>query len=223
MENHVALSAESGRVARSSTSARKNLGDREILAIAQMRQNDRQACDKLLALLIEHHADHESVIKFIPKPVEPVVVKISPPPPAQPVPVVVLPVAIPESAEEVLPSIDLIMRETASFYETTVLNLKSEQRGHSFIKPRFVAMHLARTMTLRSLPTIGKKFGGRDHTTVLHAVRKIAAQVETDERLRDEVEVLKLRIRTAVLNLCDVASRINSGDTPCSSAQTASQ
>ena len=52
-------------------------------------------------------------------------------------------------------------------------------------------MFLAKTLTMRSLPEIGRRFGGRDHTTVLHAVRKIEAQQANDATLREELELLK--------------------------------
>jgi chromosomal replication initiator protein len=52
-------------------------------------------------------------------------------------------------------------------------------------------MYLAKTLTLRSLPEIGRRFGGRDHTTVLHAVRKIENLVGNDNGLADEIEILK--------------------------------
>jgi chromosomal replication initiator protein len=52
-------------------------------------------------------------------------------------------------------------------------------------------MYLAKVLTLRSLPEIGRRFGGRDHTTVLHAVRKIEAAVNADAMLKDDVELLK--------------------------------
>ncbi len=61
--------------------------------------------------------------------------------------------------------------------------------------PRQVAMYLAKTLTLRSLPEIGRRFGGRDHTTVLHAVRKIEALVGKDVALQDEVETLKRQLQ----------------------------
>jgi chromosomal replication initiator protein len=60
---------------------------------------------------------------------------------------------------------------------------------------RKMAMYLAKTLTLRSLPEIGRKFGGRDHTTVLHAVRKIEALVGSDAMLADEVEALKSQLQ----------------------------
>jgi chromosomal replication initiator protein len=56
-------------------------------------------------------------------------------------------------------------------------------------------MYLAKTLTLRSLPEIGRRFGGRDHTTVLHAVRKIEALVGKDTALFDEVESLKRQLQ----------------------------
>ena len=52
-------------------------------------------------------------------------------------------------------------------------------------------MYLAKVLTLRSLPEIGRRFGGRDHTTVLHAVRKIEGAVNADATLKDDVELLK--------------------------------
>jgi chromosomal replication initiator protein len=56
-------------------------------------------------------------------------------------------------------------------------------------------MYLAKTLTLRSLPEIGRRFGGRDHTTVLHAVRKIEALVAKDVSLSDEVDLLKRQLQ----------------------------
>jgi chromosomal replication initiator protein len=56
-------------------------------------------------------------------------------------------------------------------------------------------MYLAKTLTLRSLPEIGRRFGGRDHTTVLHAVRKIEALVARDVALSEEVESLKRQLQ----------------------------
>lgn len=56
-------------------------------------------------------------------------------------------------------------------------------------------MYLAKTLTLRSLPEIGRRFGGRDHTTVLHAVRKIEALVGSDTALAEEVDILKRQLQ----------------------------
>ena len=67
----------------------------------------------------------------------------------------------------------------------------SNRRTRTIVKPRQVAMYLAKMMTPRSLPEIGRRFGGRDHTTVLHAVRKIEDMVGADQQLAKELELLK--------------------------------
>jgi chromosomal replication initiator protein len=59
------------------------------------------------------------------------------------------------------------------------------------VRPRQIAMYLAKVLTPRSLPEIGRRFGGRDHTTVLHAVRKISGLVTTEAALAEEIELLK--------------------------------
>ena len=70
-------------------------------------------------------------------------------------------------------------------------DLLSSRRTANVVRPRQVAMYLAKTLTLRSLPEIGRRFGGRDHTTVLHAVRKIETLAGNDSALADEIETLK--------------------------------
>ena len=67
----------------------------------------------------------------------------------------------------------------------------SARRTANVVRPRQVAMYLSKVMTLRSLPEIGRRFGGRDHTTVLHAVRKIEGLTGSDEALREDVRALK--------------------------------
>ncbi|HVT56223.1 MAG TPA: chromosomal replication initiator protein DnaA [Xanthobacteraceae bacterium] len=84
-----------------------------------------------------------------------------------------------------------ILRIVAKHYGVSRSDLLSSRRTANVVRPRQIAMYLAKTLTLRSLPEIGRRFGGRDHTTVLHAVRKIDAHVATDKVLAEEVEVLK--------------------------------
>ena len=72
-------------------------------------------------------------------------------------------------------SIEDIQRKTAEFYKLDVKDFYSPQRARRVARPRQVAMYLARKLTTRSLPEIGRRFGGRDHTTVLHACRRIEA------------------------------------------------
>ena len=76
--------------------------------------------------------------------------------------------------------IEDIQRVVARQYNVSRSDLLSSRRTANVVRPRQVAMYLAKTLTLRSLPEIGRRFGGRDHTTVLHAVRKIEALVGKD-------------------------------------------
>ena len=69
--------------------------------------------------------------------------------------------------------IEDIQKLVASHYSVTRADILSSRRTATVVKPRQVAMYLSKALTLRSLPEIGRRFGGRDHTTVLHAVRKI--------------------------------------------------
>lgn len=70
-------------------------------------------------------------------------------------------------------------------------DLLSNRRTRIIVRPRQIAMYLAKVMTPRSLPEIGRRFGGRDHTTVLHAVRKIEGMLAADQKLAHEIELLK--------------------------------
>ena len=67
----------------------------------------------------------------------------------------------------------------------------SARRARAVARPRQVAMYLAKQLTARSLPEIGRKFGGRDHTTVIHAVRRIEQLRESDNALNEDVEKLQ--------------------------------
>ena len=82
-----------------------------------------------------------------------------------------------------------------SQYNVCRADLLSSRRTANVVRPRQVAMYLAKTLTLRSLPEIGRRFGGRDHTTVLHAVRKIENLVSTDTALAEEIELLKRQLQ----------------------------
>jgi chromosomal replication initiator protein len=91
--------------------------------------------------------------------------------------------------------IEDIQRIVARQYNVSRSDLLSSRRTANVVRPRQVAMYLAKTLTLRSLPEIGRRFGGRDHTTVLHAVRKIEGLVSKDISLSDEVESLKRQLQ----------------------------
>jgi len=87
--------------------------------------------------------------------------------------------------------IEDIQKLVASHYSVTRADILSSRRTATVVKPRQIAMYLAKTLTLRSLPEIGRRFGGRDHTTVLHAVRKIEGLSHADRSLNEELELLK--------------------------------
>ncbi len=83
-------------------------------------------------------------------------------------------------------TIENIQKAVADFYQLRVADLLSKRRTRSIARPRQMAMFLAKSLTQHSLPEIGNAFGGRDHTTVLHACRKIDSLCETDARLRED-------------------------------------
>lgn len=87
--------------------------------------------------------------------------------------------------------IEDIQRLVANHYNVSRADILSSRRTTTVVRPRQIAMYLAKSLTLRSLPEIGRKFGGRDHTTVLHAVRKIDGLVTRDTSLAGEIDHLK--------------------------------
>lgn len=87
--------------------------------------------------------------------------------------------------------IEDIQRIVARHYNVSKTELLSNRRTRTIVKPRQIAMYLAKVMTPRSLPEIGRRFGGRDHTTVLHAVRKIEDLSGNDNTLAQELELLR--------------------------------
>ena len=84
-----------------------------------------------------------------------------------------------------------ILRVISKHFGVSKNDILSQRRHRSIVWPRQVGMFLAKTMTARSLPEIGRRFGGRDHTTVLHAIRKIEGELKANSRLRAELEDLK--------------------------------
>jgi chromosomal replication initiator protein len=91
--------------------------------------------------------------------------------------------------------IEDIQRIVARQYNVSRADLLSSRRTANVVRPRQVAMYLAKVLTLRSLPEIGRRFGGRDHTTVLHAVRKIENLANSDTALAEEIEALKRQLQ----------------------------
>ena len=90
--------------------------------------------------------------------------------------------------------IEDILRIVSRHYAVTRADIVSQRRHRSVVWPRQIGMYLAKQLTSRSLPEIGRRFGDRDHTTVLHAIRKIDRELEANTRLRDELETLKSQL-----------------------------
>jgi len=93
-------------------------------------------------------------------------------------------------------TIENIQKTVCEYYKIRIAELLSKRRQRSIARPRQMAMSLCKELTQHSLPEIGDAFGGRDHTTVLHACRKIEELCETDGRLRED-KVKLLRFLTA--------------------------
>lgn len=87
--------------------------------------------------------------------------------------------------------IDDIQKLVASHYNISRADILSSRRTANVVRPRQIAMYLSKVLTLRSLPEIGRRFGGRDHTTVLHAVRKVEELAAKDRSLAEVIELLK--------------------------------
>ena len=87
--------------------------------------------------------------------------------------------------------IEDIQRTVTRHFNVSRADMLSARRTANVVRPRQIAMYLAKTLTLRSLPEIGRRFGGRDHTTVLHAVRKIEGLAGSDQAVAEEIDMLK--------------------------------
>ena len=93
------------------------------------------------------------------------------------------------------PTIRSIQDEVCNFFEVTMNDLKSPRRHKRIVVPRQVAMYLCKQLTSRSLPEIAAKFGGKDHTTVIHACKKIAREIDVDVQMRLSVDSLTKRLK----------------------------
>ena len=92
-------------------------------------------------------------------------------------------------------SVENIQKTVADYYKIKVADMYSKKRPASIARPRQMAMYLAKELTQKSLPEIGELFGGRDHTTVLHAVRKMAAERQLMTELNQQLHVLEQTLK----------------------------
>jgi chromosomal replication initiator protein len=92
-------------------------------------------------------------------------------------------------------TVDEIQKAVATHFSVTPQDICSKRRTQAVVRPRHVAMYLAKTMTTRSLPDIGRRFGGRDHSTVIHAVNKVTAMIEAGDPIGKDIETLTRTLR----------------------------
>jgi hypothetical protein len=156
---------------------------------SQVRRANRFACRKLLAKLVEVHGIQ------VPQP-EPDIVDI--------VPIVVRHSPAAESKAEArfvryltdedgrrIPTIQEIKHVIAEHFQITSMNIDSKSRRHKFCLPRQISYYLSHELTVRSLPDIARRHGGRDHTSALSGIRKIERLLKTDAWLSQTVGKLK--------------------------------
>jgi chromosomal replication initiator protein len=93
-------------------------------------------------------------------------------------------------------SVENIQKSVADFYSIKVADMYSKKRPANIARPRQIAMFMAKELTQKSLPEIGELFGGRDHTTVLHAVRKIGEERSHDSQLNHEIHVIEQTLKS---------------------------
>src|SRR5690606_24936467 len=88
-------------------------------------------------------------------------------------------------------TVEEIQRKVSDHYNIRLSDMIGPKRVRSYARPRQVAMYLAKQLTTRSLPEIGRRFGGRDHTTVIHGVRRIEDLKQKDSQIADDLELLR--------------------------------
>ena len=92
-------------------------------------------------------------------------------------------------------TVDRIQRSVADAFDITLNDMVSKRRTRSVARPRQVAMYLSKKMTKRSLPDIGRRFGGRDHTTVMHAVKRIEALRQEDPAFHAKIQTIETSLK----------------------------
>jgi len=97
--------------------------------------------------------------------------------------------------QETIITIDTIQKKVAEYFDIRVADMKTKRRPKSIAFPRQIAMFLSRKLTNHSLPEIGEAYGGRDHTTVLHAYRTIEEQMHSDFNIQKTVSIIKQRLK----------------------------
>lgn len=150
--------------------------------VSRRKMRMRIANDLLLAACFKHHPDHAIAAL---KGIEPNVTDLDIPPRMDANGAVVIP-----AQQSSVAITDIV----ADFYAMPTVSICSRNKQTNVVWPRQICMYLIRKHTKRTLPQIATGLKLRDHTTVIHGIRKVTALLETDERLRDEIEILEMRI-----------------------------
>jgi chromosomal replication initiator protein len=93
-------------------------------------------------------------------------------------------------------TVEAIIKEVGLYFSTKVTDIKSDRRIKSIMLPRQIAIYLARKLTENSLVSIGEKFGGKDHATIIHSIKKIAEDIKVNQELNETVEKLERKIKS---------------------------
>jgi len=88
-------------------------------------------------------------------------------------------------------TVEEIQRKVAEHFNIRLSDMLGPKRTRTIARPRQIAMYLSKELTSRSLPEIGRRFGGRDHTTILHGVRKVEEMRGADSQLNEDIELLR--------------------------------
>jgi len=156
-----------------------------------IRARNAHSCNAHLSRLMKFHSEaiaKPAPVVIIEKVTEPEL----PPPPLDPRWIKAIEeVVVEEAPDPKGPSVKDIKRCVAQHFNLTFADLESPRRFAKIVRPRQIAFYLARKLTTRSFPDIGRRFGNKDHTTILHACKLIARKMETDPQLAQTVRCLE--------------------------------
>ena len=91
-------------------------------------------------------------------------------------------------------TVEDIQKQVANYYNIRTADMFSARRSRTVARPRQIAMYLSKDLTTFSYPEIGRRFGGRDHTTIMHAVRKVGELLRDDAEIADDISTLKVNL-----------------------------
>lgn len=150
-----------------------------------LRAKNMHSCNALLSRLVQFHGDEFRTVA-------PVVVLEAPPEPAPPAPSMAVAEIVTEIEEGPRkPTIREIGKCVAKRFNISMNELESSRRLAKIVRPRQICFYLARKLTARSLPEIGRRLGGKDHTTVLHGSRVIEQRISEDPELAQTIAELE--------------------------------